>query len=136
MITIQQSVQARSATLHFPNVLAHFAAPNLVRSAIFLTNSCVSLVEDYIGNGGELSYIVKKAIRSVISLIAFLFPISIFQNTPKSSHASFFISSVSFSLAKAVQKLPLSINQQITKLCKLLQRKCLSPYRRRHSHFF
>ena len=28
----EQSVQARSATLHFPNVLACFAAPNLVRS--------------------------------------------------------------------------------------------------------
>ena len=29
----EQSVQARSATLHFPNVLARFAAPNLARSA-------------------------------------------------------------------------------------------------------
>ena len=28
----EQSVQARYATLHFPNMLARFAAPNLVRS--------------------------------------------------------------------------------------------------------
>ena len=28
----EQSVQARSATLHFPIVLARFATPNLVRS--------------------------------------------------------------------------------------------------------